>query len=72
MRLLETLAGDRDAASRRLAALALGELGVREPGALPDDAEARLRAASAASADVDLRRASERALARLAERGRLS
>jgi HEAT repeat protein len=59
--LLETLAGDADGSSRRLAALALGELGAIDPGCVPADARARLEA--------DLRRAIERALGRLASGG---
>jgi HEAT repeat protein len=65
--LLETLARDADAASRRLAALALGELGAADSACIPGDTRERLAAAAAApSADADLRRAAERALARLA------
>ncbi len=64
-RLLETLARDADAAARRLAALALGELGAANPRAITAETAARLRDASAANPDPDLRRAIERALARL-------
>jgi HEAT repeat protein len=69
--LLHTLASDTDAASRRLAALALGELGARDPHCVPPDAREQLEAAAAAkNADADLRRALERSLARLAAGGR--
>jgi HEAT repeat protein len=65
--LLETLSHDPDAAARRLAALALGELGAADPSCVQPDARERLEAAAAApTADADLRRAAERALARLA------
>jgi HEAT repeat protein len=63
--LLAALAGDPDAATRRLAALALGEIGASAPEALPDDAQAQLEAAGRRDEDTDLRRAVERALARL-------
>jgi HEAT repeat protein len=67
LQLLHALASDSDAASRRLAALALGELGAADPGCVPPEARAQLEAAAGApSADADLRRAVERALARLA------
>jgi len=66
--LLRALEGDPDAATRRLAALALGELGAGHPGALPDGAAGRLADAAAGGEDADLRRAAERALARLRER----
>ena len=65
--LLETLASDADAAARRLAALALGELGAGDPASVPGDTRQRLAAAAREpNADADLRRAAERALARLA------
>jgi HEAT repeat protein len=64
--LLDTLARDADAASRRIAALALGELGAADPRSVPPDLRARLQnAAQAHAGDADLRRAVERALARL-------
>lgn len=63
--LLRTLTTDPDAASRRLAALALGEIGASQPTALPPDTEGALRAAGSGSEDPDLRRAVERALRRL-------
>ncbi|MDX1650483.1 MAG: HEAT repeat domain-containing protein [Myxococcota bacterium] len=63
--LLRTLASDPDAATRRLAALALGEIGASEPDAVPDHTEGALREAGSRSEDPDLRRAIDRALARL-------
>jgi HEAT repeat protein len=67
MHLLETLSRDPDVAARRLAALALGELGAADLACVPADTRERLAAAAAApTADADLRRAAERALARLA------
>ncbi|HEY8119891.1 MAG TPA: HEAT repeat domain-containing protein [Myxococcota bacterium] len=67
LQLLHALANDADAACRRLAALALGELGAANPDRVPPETRARLEAAgSAPDADADLRRATERALARLA------
>jgi HEAT repeat protein len=64
-RLIEVLARDADAASRRLAALALGELGAAAPGSLPAAAQAALREALHATRDTDLRRAAERSLRKL-------
>jgi HEAT repeat protein len=64
-RLLETLQHDADAATRRLAALALGEIGASAPEALPEEAAMCLRDAGGAAEDPDLRRAVQRALARL-------
>lgn len=66
LQLLHVLAHDADAASRRLAAHALGELGAADARSLPPEARAGLEAALAGNADADLRRAAERALARLA------
>jgi HEAT repeat protein len=63
--LAATLRGDPDAATRRLAALALGELGANARAALPAEAPALLEAAAANDEDVDLQRAAQRALARL-------
>ena len=63
-RLLEALREDPDAATRRLAALALGELGAADPGMLPEEAPDAL-ADAGASEDLDLRRAVDRALSRL-------
>jgi HEAT repeat protein len=65
-RLVETLERDPDAATRRLAALALGEIGAGTPGALPAEAAERLRRAGMDAEDTDLRRAVGRALQRLA------
>ncbi len=67
-RVLEALRSDPDAATRRLAALALGELGAAHPEAVPSATGAAL-ADARDSEDPDLRRAVERALARL-ETGR--
>jgi HEAT repeat protein len=64
-RLIEVLAKDGDPASRRLAALALGELGAADPGSLPAAAHAALREALHATRDDDLRRAAERSLRKL-------
>jgi HEAT repeat protein len=64
--LLQTLATDADAASRCLAALALGELGANDAACVPAETSARLREVAAQSPDADLRRAIERAEARLA------
>lgn len=69
-RLLEALEREPDLACRRIAAVALGELGVSSPGSLPAGFDARLLALAREAADGDLRRAAERALARLAGEGR--
>lgn len=66
-RLLAALRDDPDAATRRLAALALGEIGAAHPGAVPGDTAEQLAAAAAQGADADLRRAVDRALERLRE-----
>jgi len=66
-RLVGVLRDDPDAASRRLAALALGELGAADPAAIPPEAREALRAASAAGGDADLRRAAERSLRKLGD-----
>ena len=63
--LLAALRSDPDAATRRLAALALGEIGAAFPAALPADAPAQLAAARQRDEDPDLHRAVERALERL-------
>ena len=63
--LLAALRSDPDATIRRLAALALGEIGAGAPAALPDGVAAELEAAARRAEDADLRRAAERALARL-------
>jgi HEAT repeat protein len=65
-RLLEALREDPDAATRRLAALALGELGAAQRSAAPPGIESALQAAREISGDPDLRRAVDRALERLA------
>lgn len=64
-RLLEALGADEDAASRRLAVLALGEIGRAEPGAISPEAMQQLEKCEQGDADPDLRRAAQRALARL-------
>ncbi len=64
-RLVEVLTTDKDLSSRRLAALALGELGVREPTALPDAARDALRRVGAREEDAELRRCAAHALERL-------
>ncbi len=64
-RVLAVLTRDEDPAARRLAAVVLGELGAASPGSLPPGAWDRLRALAAEAATADLRRAAERALARL-------
>jgi HEAT repeat protein len=69
-RLLEALREDADAASRRLAALALGEIGSANPKAITPDATAQLQSLEQRCEDPDLRRAAELALARISERGR--
>lgn len=66
--LLAALQRDPDAATRRLAALALGEIGAGHPHAVPADTAQHLAAVAARGEDADLRRAVERALTRL--RGR--
>lgn len=64
VRVLEALRSDPDAATRRLAALAVGELGASDPDFVPGGAgEALVEART--SEDPDLRRAVERALDRL-------
>jgi len=65
-RLLETLRHDADAATRRLAALALGEIGAGNPACVPEEAWELLRRAGDGTEDPDLRRAVRRALERLA------
>jgi HEAT repeat protein len=65
--LLATLRDDPDAATRRLAALALGEIGAAHPHAVPEDTAQQLAAAGSLGADPDLQRAVERALTRLRE-----
>jgi HEAT repeat protein len=64
-RLLEAVQGDDDAASRRLAALALGEMGGANPQAISSEAIRRLREEAQRSQDPDLQRAIRRALERI-------
>lgn len=64
-RLVEALAADPDPASRRLAALALGELARTAPGAVPPRAAREALARARDADDADLRRAAERSLAKL-------
>jgi HEAT repeat protein len=66
LHLLAALRTDPDAATRRLAVLALGEIGAGSPQAVPAETAAELEAAARRDEDSDLRRAVERALARLA------
>ncbi|HVP30547.1 MAG TPA: HEAT repeat domain-containing protein [Myxococcota bacterium] len=65
-RLLEAVEHEPDLACRRIAAVALGELGISSPGSLAPDFRARLERLAADADDPDLRRAAERALLRLA------
>lgn len=66
-RLLDTLRADGDGPARRLAALALGEIGSQDPARVPDGTSVVLEQARDASQDdPDLCRAIERALTRLA------
>jgi HEAT repeat protein len=67
-RLLEVLSKDEDPAARRIAAVALGELGAANSRALPTPARDRLRALAVEACEPDLRRAAQRALARLEDR----
>jgi HEAT repeat protein len=64
-RLLEALRFDDDAATRRLAALALGEIGTGNPEAISPEALSLLRETGQHCEDSDLRRAIQRALDRL-------
>jgi HEAT repeat protein len=68
-RLVEALRGDPDPPTRRLAALALGELGAASPDALPAEARDALARARAEAPDADLRRAAERSLGKLGALG---
>ena len=63
-RLCAALGGDADDATRRIAAIALGELGVNHRADLPAEVIPALRGALDAT-HPDLRRSAERALARL-------
>ena len=64
-RLLEALHKGEDPAARRIAAVALGELGAGNRGSLPQAARDALQALAAHAPEADLRRAAQRALARL-------
>jgi HEAT repeat protein len=64
-RLLEVLEADPDEASRRIATVALAELGASDPAALPPGVTDRLRALASSAEDDGLRRGALRALARL-------
>ena len=64
-RLAAVLDADDDPASRRIATVALAELGAAAPGSLPPAATERLRELARAAPDPDLRRGAVRALARL-------
>lgn len=64
-RLLEALQSDDDAPTRRLAALALGEIGSADPGAISQDARQALRETLEQCRDPDLERALQRTLERL-------
>lgn len=64
-RLAAALEDDTDPASRRIATVALGELGGNDPERLPAGVAERLRALESGAPDPDLRRGAARALARL-------
>ncbi len=64
-RLLVALRSDPDAATRRIASVALGELGAAHPELRTDEVLAALRQAADAAEDPDLRRGAARALRRL-------
>jgi HEAT repeat protein len=64
-RLADALGSDPDPIARRLAALALGELAVGDPGRLPAPALAALREAGRAPDDPELRRVAGESLERL-------
>lgn len=66
-RLLEATRGDPDPASRRVAALALGQLGAAFPSELPAAVAAELKSLRAHSEDPDLTRALQLALAKLGD-----
>jgi HEAT repeat protein len=66
-RLLEAVLEDDDPASRRLAALSLGEIGSAHPQAISPEGIGQLREEEQRSADPDLRRALQRALARIGD-----
>ena len=64
-RLCACLSGDPDPAVRRIAAVALGELGAADTEGVSTEARNALRAASESSRDPGLERAARRALERL-------
>ena len=64
-RLLEALDSDVDPVTRRLAALALAELGAQNPAAMSGSSLQALQRAAGESRDPDRRSAAERALTRL-------
>jgi len=66
-RLLEAIREDDDAPSRRLAALSLGEIGHADPRAISPEAIHQLRDQEQRCQDPDLRRAIQRALARISQ-----
>jgi hypothetical protein len=68
-RLLEAIREDDDAASRRLAALSLGEIGSANPQAISPEAIRQLRDDEQRCRDPDLRRAIRRALDRISHGG---
>lgn len=64
--LLDTLRTDDDGPARRLAALALGEIGAHHPTTVPDDTRSTLeRTREETRADPDLQKAIDKALTRL-------
>ncbi len=68
-RLTEALADEPDGACRRIATVALAEIGARTPERIAPAALDALRRASEDPDDADLRRGAERALARLSRQG---
>jgi len=64
-RLLEVLTGDDDPPSRRIASVALAELGANDPRMLPSQTLPVLQQTAQSSDDPDLRRGAQRALARI-------
>jgi HEAT repeat protein len=67
-RLVETLDEDDDAASRRIAALALAELACADPGAVPAEALEALRRAGDSPVDPELRETAREAWERIQAR----
>lgn len=70
-RLLEALREDGDIASRRLAALSLGEIGRGDPRAISPEAIHQLRDQEQRCRDPDLRRAIQRTLGRISASDRV-